>query len=217
MLGRPDILAFTSRLAHLQRTGQMTFHTRLRVTRRVFRFLGDLHVLGMTGPGQPAAGLPAAFALRRDDIPKDAERDARPRSLPPAVLQVIAANLHVLGERCGVSERRITELLIDTGRRPDEICALAWDCLERDASGSPVLIYTDAKNNRPAGGCRSARPPRRSSPRRRLTSAAATRGTPRVTWCCSPATRATGTAPSPSSAAPTVTPTGSSPTPSRTC
>ena len=55
----------------------------------------------------------------------------------------------MLGERCGVSERRITELLIDTGRRPDEICALAWDCLERDASGSPVLIYTDAKNNRP--------------------------------------------------------------------
>ena len=149
MLGRADIVAFTSRLAHLQRTGQMTFHTRLRVTRRVFRFLGDLHVLGMTGPGQPAAGLPAAFALRRDDIPKDAERDARPRSLPPAVLQVIAANLHVLGERCGISERRITELLIDTGRRPDEICALAWDCLERDASGNPVLIYTDAKNNRP--------------------------------------------------------------------
>ena len=55
MLGRADIVAFTSRLAHLQRTGQMTFRTRLRVTRRVFRFLGDLHVLGMTGPGQPAA------------------------------------------------------------------------------------------------------------------------------------------------------------------
>jgi len=55
----------------------------------------------------------------------------------------------VFEQRCGVPERRITELLIDTGRRPDEICALAWDCLERDASGSPVLIYTDLKNNRP--------------------------------------------------------------------
>ena len=148
-LGRADIVTFTNRMAHLQRTGQLTFHTRLRLTRRVFRFFNDLHVLGMTGPGQPAAGLPAAFALRRDDIPKDPERDARPRSLPPAVLQAIAANLDVFEQRCGVSERRITELLIDTGRRPDEICALAWDCLERDASGSPVLIYTDAKNNRP--------------------------------------------------------------------
>ncbi len=78
MLGRPDILAFTSRLAHLQRTGQMTFRTGCGSLRRVFRFLGDLHVLGMTGPGQPAAGLPAAFALRRDDIPGDPERDGPP-------------------------------------------------------------------------------------------------------------------------------------------
>jgi integrase len=149
MLSRADIVAFLTRLAHLQHTGQMTARTRLRLTRRVFRFFNDLHALGVTGPGQPAAGLPAAFALRRNDIPKDPDRDARPRSLPPAVLQLIAANLHVLGERCGLSERRITELLIDTGRRPDEICTLAWDCLERDASGSPVLIYDDAKNNRP--------------------------------------------------------------------
>ena len=149
MLGRDGIVAFTNRLAHQQRTGQMTFRTRLRLTRRVFRFLADVHVLGMTGPGQPAAGLPAAFALRRDDIPKDPGRETRPRSLPPAVLQAIAANLRIFEKRCGVSERRITELLIDTGRRPDEICALAWDCLERDGSGNPVLIYTDAKNNRP--------------------------------------------------------------------
>ena len=119
MLGRDGIVAFTSRLAHQQRTGQMTFRTRLRLTRRVFRFLADVHVLGMTGPGQPAAGLPAAFALRRDDIPKDPGRETRPRSLPPAVLQAIAANLDVFEQRCGVSERRITELLIDTGRRPD--------------------------------------------------------------------------------------------------
>ena len=117
-----------------------------------------------------------------------------------------------------MSERRITELLIDTGRRPDEICALAWDCLERDASGSPVLIYTDAKNNRPG----------RRLPVSEATAAVITaqkgyvRGRlpatpPWVTWCCSLATRATGTAPSPSSAAPTATPTASSPTPSRTC
>jgi integrase len=149
LLGRADIAAFTSRLAYLQRAGQLTDRTRLRLARRVFRFLNDLHVLGVTGAGQPAAGLPAVFALRRDEIPKGPEREARPRSLPPAALQVIAANLDMFERRCGVSERRITELLIDTGRRPDEICTLAWDCLERDASGNPVLIYTDDKNNRP--------------------------------------------------------------------
>jgi hypothetical protein len=87
--------------------------------------------------------------LRRSDIPKDPDRQPRPRSLPGMVLKVIAENLGVFEERCGISERRITEVLIDTGRRPDEICVLPWDCLERDPSGSPVLIYTDAKNNRP--------------------------------------------------------------------
>lgn len=41
------------------------------------------------------------------------------------------------------------ELLIDTGRRPDEICQLTMDCLERDEDGKPVLIYNNHKANRP--------------------------------------------------------------------
>jgi integrase len=148
-LGRGDIVAFTDRLAHQVRTGEMTPDSRLRLTRRIFRLLNDAHALGMTAAGEVAAGLPASFVLRRSDIPKDPDRQPRPRSLPDAVLKVIAANLAVFEERCGVPERRITELLIDTGRRPDEICTLAWDCLERNPAGHPVLIYTDAKNNRP--------------------------------------------------------------------
>ena len=120
-----------------------------RLTRRIFRLLNDLHALGITGTGEAAAGLPASFVLRRSDIPKDPDRQPRPGSLPDMALKVIAENLGVFEERCGVPERRITEVLIDTGRRPDEICVLPRDCLERDPSGSPVLIYTDAKNNRP--------------------------------------------------------------------
>ena len=217
-LGRDDIVAFTNRLAHQQRTGQMTFRTRLRLTRRVFRLFNDVHVLGMTGAGQPAAGLPAAFALRRGDIPKDPDREPRPRSLPPAVLKVIAANLDVLEERCGVPERRITELLIDTGRRPDEICALAWDCLERDAVRRPGadLHRRQEQPARPAAA--GQRGHRRGHHRAEgLGSAAATRTPRRASWRCSPATRATGTAPSRSAAVPTATPTASSPTPSPTC
>lgn len=148
-LGREDITAFASRLAHQVRTAEMTADSRLRLTRRVFRLFNDVHALGMTATGEVAAGLPASFVLRRSDIPKDPDRQPRPRSLPGTVLKVIAENLGVFEERCGISERRITEVLIDTGRRPDEICVLPWDCLERDPSGSPVLIYTDAKNNRP--------------------------------------------------------------------
>jgi integrase len=148
-LGREDIVAFSNRLAHQLRTGELTADSRLRLTRRIFRLLNDMHAKGITAPGGAAAGLPAAFVLRRSDIPTDPDRQPRPRSLPDAVLKLIAENLDVLEERCGISERRITEILIDTGRRPDEVCTLEWDCLERDPSGDPVLIYTDAKNNRP--------------------------------------------------------------------
>ncbi|MEY9861007.1 hypothetical protein ABH935_006645 [Catenulispora sp. GAS73] len=43
----------------------------------------------------------------------------------------------------------MVESLIDTDRRPDEICQLAWDCLDRDKDSKPVLIYTDSKNHKP--------------------------------------------------------------------
>jgi hypothetical protein len=44
--------------------------------------------------------------------------------------------------------RVATELLMDTGRRPQEICALPLDCLARDGDGSPVLVYENHKENR---------------------------------------------------------------------
>ncbi len=45
--------------------------------------------------------------------------------------------------------RTAAELVIDTGRRPDEICALRWDCLEYDEPGrEPVLVYFNHKSAR---------------------------------------------------------------------
>jgi hypothetical protein len=44
--------------------------------------------------------------------------------------------------------RVATELLMDTGRRPQEICALPLDCLARDSDGSPVLVCENHKQNR---------------------------------------------------------------------
>jgi hypothetical protein len=40
------------------------------------------------------------------------------------------------------------ELAIDTGRRPEEICDLPYDCLARDDDGSPALVYSNFKANR---------------------------------------------------------------------
>jgi hypothetical protein len=48
-----------------------------------------------------------------------------------------------------VREFRVgVELLMDTGRRLDEICQLPLQCLDPDTDGNDVLVYTDYKANR---------------------------------------------------------------------
>ncbi|QHC21417.1 hypothetical protein [Streptomyces sp. GS7] len=147
LLGRSDIVTFCNRMAHAERTGQMTLDSRIRLIRLARRLLDEARQLGLTRAGGPAAGLPGDFSLRRGDVPVEPDRDKAGRDLPPHIIRAISANLHVLEERCGVAERRITEILIDTGRRPDEVCALPWDCLVHDSTGQPVLIYTDFKDS----------------------------------------------------------------------
>jgi integrase len=148
-LGRRDIIAFTNRLAHHERTGTISAKMRVRACRDARRFLTDVRAMGLTRPGGIAAGLPDDFIMGRQDIPSEPDPDEQGRDLPAWVLQILDANLHVLEERSGTDMRRMTELMMDTGRRPDEICQLRLDCLARDAHGKPVLIYTDSKNHRP--------------------------------------------------------------------
>lgn len=148
-LGRRDVLAFTTRLAHQERIEQMSPNSRRTTCRHVRRFLDDVRAFGLTQPGQPLAGLAADFVLRHSDIPGEPREEPTGRDLPAVVLRTVADRLALFEARSGISARRITELLIDTGRRPDEICLLPLDCLDRDASGKAVLIFTDYKNNRP--------------------------------------------------------------------
>ena len=44
--------------------------------------------------------------------------------------------------------RTAIELAIDTGRRPEELCGLAFDCVARDDDHMPVLVYDNYKANR---------------------------------------------------------------------
>jgi integrase len=148
VLGRADIVAFTNRLAHKQRTGAISVWKRVTICRDVRRFLGDIRPLGLTRPGQPAAGLGEDVALWRQDVPDEEVDEGPGRALPARVLATIIAHLHLLERRANREVRRITEVLIDTGRRPDEICQLGWDCLDRDGDGKPVLRYTETKNQR---------------------------------------------------------------------
>ena len=88
------------------------------------------------------------FVLRAGDVPKDPEFTGTGRDIPASVLRTITEHLPLLEQLSNRNTRRVIELLIDTGRRPDEICQLPWDCLDSTGAGH-VLIYTDYKNNRP--------------------------------------------------------------------
>ncbi len=148
-LGRRDVLTFITDLVWRDRAGELPVSGRPIYQRAVRRFLDDVRAFGLTQPGQPLAGLPADFVLRTGDAPVRPREEGGGRDLPESVLRIVAERVGVLEELAGVNARAITELLIDTGRRPDEICRLPWDCLVRDPEGKPVLIYHDFKNDRP--------------------------------------------------------------------
>jgi integrase len=161
-LGRADILAFLQRLAYLEHTGQISTRLRVTICQWSARFLREIRELGLTRPAQMLAALPDDFAMRKGDIPRAPDDESAGRALPREILAQLCQRLPALetarrAGRLGDPEegrhvRLAVEILIDTGRRPDEIQKLPWDCLATDDDGKHVLIYQDFKNNRI--GCR---------------------------------------------------------------
>ncbi|MEV6415662.1 site-specific integrase [Kribbella sp. NPDC051718] len=147
-LGRPDIVAFLTRLGHLEQTEAISANRRYQVVRHVRTVLRDARDLGMTRPDGCAAGLPGEFGVRPEDVPPPAHVDGPGRALPNEVMNVLNDALPLLETRSGRSSRVAVEVLMDTGRRPDQVCQLPLDCLDRDGDGKYVLIYTDYKENR---------------------------------------------------------------------
>jgi hypothetical protein len=123
-LGRRDIVNLLNRLAHLQSTGQISMHTRVKTCRDVRRVLDDVRTFRLAETHSQLPDLPADFTLRKTDIPREPKRGAPCRDIPIPALRAISENLHRLEQGPGIDIRVITELLIDTGRRPDEICSL---------------------------------------------------------------------------------------------
>ncbi|MGW0664557.1 tyrosine-type recombinase/integrase [Streptodolium elevatio] len=147
-LGRTDITAFRNRLAYLQDQQQLSAYLRLRHCQSVLRLLARMRTLGLTRPGHPLYGLPDEFALGREDLPDEPEDQEAGRDLPIEVVRHLCSHLDKVNGGSGTEVRTAVELLIDTGRRPEEICRLAWDCLTRDQDGKPVLIYDNHKAHR---------------------------------------------------------------------
>ncbi|MFF0392837.1 tyrosine-type recombinase/integrase [Kitasatospora sp. NPDC004615] len=98
---------------------------------------------------KPLHGLPDNFTMIRGDLPSKPERNESGQDLPTEVMGRLCTELDRIEERSGPESRVGIELLIDTGRRPDEICELSFDCLKLDGDGKPVLIYDNRKEDRP--------------------------------------------------------------------
>jgi integrase len=153
VLGRTDIEAFLHRLAFLAADGQISASTRVTTCQSVRRLLTGIRALGLTRPGSPAAGLPDDFSLAPGDVPLKAAPGEPGRDIPAEIMRRLCERLPGLGSGAsgaasGTEARTAVELLIDTGRRPAEICGLGWDCLARDTDGGPVLVYDNAKVHR---------------------------------------------------------------------
>ncbi|WP_331724312.1 tyrosine-type recombinase/integrase (plasmid) [Streptomyces longwoodensis] len=143
--GRSDIVAFTNRMGYFTSNGRISPARRLNFTRFVRRVLLRFRALGLTAPGQLLEGMPADFVISPEDIPDEPEDTEAGRDLPEEVMRELCAHLDELEAMSSIEVRVATELLIDTGRRPDEINTLALNCLEQDADGSDVLVYDNHK------------------------------------------------------------------------
>ncbi|MFI1586125.1 hypothetical protein [Embleya sp. NPDC020630] len=148
LLGRTDMVNFCNRVAFLAETGTFGTHHRVNVIRYVRQITNRIRVMGLTGPGQILEGLPSDFTLSSQDIPDEPEDAEAGRDLPDEVMRELCDNLDLLEKTSNREYRVATELVIDTGRRPDEIGTLKWDCLAKDPDGSLILLYDNHKNYR---------------------------------------------------------------------
>lgn len=146
-LGRADIENFLNRLAYQQSAGQIGTDARIRAVSQLKTLFARIRALGLTRPGGTAAMLADDFVFLRGDVPSIPEREPG-RDLPPEIMRQLCEHLPKLAEFTSDEVRVAIELAIDTGRRPDEICELDFDCLRSDTDGQPVLIYNNYKANR---------------------------------------------------------------------
>lgn len=145
MLSRSDMCGFLNRLMFLCADGTISARTRRVTVLDLRRLLGKTRALGLTRPGQPMHGLPDDFILYPEDVPREGTVEKECRDLPIEVMRHICEHLDDLEQASTRDIRVAVELIIDTGRRPDEICRLDLDCLDRDEQGKPVLVYTNFK------------------------------------------------------------------------
>ncbi|EFC79207.1 hypothetical protein [Parafrankia sp. EUN1f] len=160
-LGRADTVAFTQRLAFLAQSGALSANRRIDILRHVRTVLAAARWQGLTRPGEAAAGLPDDFTLVKEDVPAKDRVDRPGRALPAEILRQLCQGLPAVATVTTCQDARTAiELLIDIGRRPEEICDLPFDCLTRGGQGKYILIWNNINAAVPVGSCRSRTRPR---------------------------------------------------------
>ena len=149
LLGRRDIVSFTNRVAFLQQSGALSLNRRIEILRHIRTVIASARSQGLTRPGQAAAGLPEDFCVVKEDIPRKDRNEGPGRALPTEIMRPLCDGLPLLDSITTCREVRVAiELMMDTGRRPEETCELPWDCLQRDKDGKYVLVYDNLKCQR---------------------------------------------------------------------
>ncbi|HEV3294038.1 MAG TPA: hypothetical protein VG123_34080 [Streptosporangiaceae bacterium] len=95
-LGRADIEAFLNRLGYLESAGTISRYHRNVLCRGARTVLAGIRGMGLTRPGQVAAGLPGDFVIGATDIPAEPVRGEPGRDLPPEIMTVLCASLGVV-------------------------------------------------------------------------------------------------------------------------
>jgi integrase len=134
-LARSDMRAFRERLGRLHAADRVANTYFYHGPTRVRQFLREGAVFGLFDRGGPLHGLSADFAVLPRDIAKRAKDEDGEvgRSLPQAVVDQLLSERYIarVAARFGEDMRALIQVLTDTGRRPDEACALRATCLEK--------------------------------------------------------------------------------------
>jgi integrase len=153
-LGKADVIAFLASLRAQVNQGQLHPYMHARTVAFLRRFLRQCRDLDLDGEGALLAGLAGSVTVAREEVPALPKRDPDDEAgdaIPSGVLAQLLdeANLALLSD----DARRRFEIGLEVGRRPGELCRLAFDCLaydERaDAAGgtvaTPVLVHNMTK------------------------------------------------------------------------
>src|SRR6266704_154637 len=163
---RPGSAAPTSRRSctgwpFLSAGGQLSAYCRVKTCQDAGRVLTEIRSSGMTRSSGPAAGLADDFTLTAGDVPAKADPGDPGRDVRAEIMRQICGHLRELEETISSRETRVAvELLMDTGRRPAEICTLEWDCLVATPPARRCWSMTIPGLTGCSVACRSASTPR---------------------------------------------------------